>query len=186
MKFLIVGLGNIGSEYESTRHNIGFEIVEALAKEAGASFVSERYAQYALVKYKGKQLHLIKPTTYMNLSGTAVRYWLQKLDIPKENMLVILDDVALPFGKIRMRSSGSDGGHNGLKNIDLTVETNNYPRLRFGIGNEYPRGHQVDYVLGKWTEDERKLLPEAIKRSCEAVYGFATIGLERAMNLYNV
>jgi len=185
MKFLIVGLGNIGSEYDGTRHNIGFDIADALAREAGASFVLERLAYYVLVKYKGKQLHVIKPTTYMNLSGTAVRYWLQKLDIPKEQMLVVLDDVALPFGKIRMRASGSPGGHNGLKNIDALVETNNYPRLRFGVGNEYPRGRQVEYVLGRWTEEQRKDLHEAIKKSCEAVLGFATVGLERAMNLYN-
>ena len=185
MKYLIVGLGNIGSEYDGTRHNIGFDIAEALAKEAGASFVLERLAHYALVKHKGKQLHIIKPTTFMNLSGNAVRYWLQKLDIPKENMLVILDDVALPFGKIRMRASGSAGGHNGLKNIDLILETNNYPRLRFGVGNDYPRGRQVDYVLGRWTEEQRIELPELIKKSCDAVIGFATIGLERAMNLYN-
>lgn len=185
MKFLIVGLGNIGSEYDGTRHNIGFDIADALVKEAGASFVLERLSYYALVKHKGKQLHVIKPTTYMNLSGTAVRYWLQKLDIPKEQMLVVLDDVALPFGKIRMRASGSPGGHNGLKNIDALVETNNYPRLRFGVGNDYPRGRQVEYVLGRWTEEQRKELPELIKKSNEAILGFATIGLERAMNLYN-
>ncbi len=121
----------------------------------------------------------------MNLSGTAVRYWLQKLDIPKENMLVILDDVALPFGKIRMRGSGSAGGHNGLKNIDLILETNTYPRLRFGVGNDYPRGRQVDYVLGRWSPEQQKDLPQMILKSSEAAYGFATIGLERAMNLYN-
>jgi len=185
MKFLIAGLGNIGSEYDGTRHNIGFDIVEALAKEAGASFVLDRLAHYALAKYKGRQLHLIKPTTYMNLSGTAVRYWLQKLDIPKENALVVLDDVALPFGKLRMRASGNTGGHNGLKNIDLLLESNAYPRLRFGVGNDYPRGRQVEYVLGRWTEEQRKELPELIKKCCEAVFGFTTIGLERAMNLYN-
>jgi peptidyl-tRNA hydrolase, PTH1 family len=185
VKFLIVGLGNIGSEYDGTRHNIGFDIADALAKDAGASFVLDRLAHHAVVKHKGKSLHVIKPTTYMNLSGTAVRYWLQKLDIPKEQMLVLLDDVALPFGKIRMRASGSPGGHNGLKNIDALLETNNYPRLRFGVGNAYPRGRQVEYVLGRWTEEQRKDLPELVKKSCEAVYGFATIGLERAMNLYN-
>jgi PTH1 family peptidyl-tRNA hydrolase len=185
VKYLIVGLGNIGEEYNQTRHNIGFEIIDAFAQEAGASFFLDRLAHYALIKYKGKQLHTIKPTTYMNLSGGAVRYWLQHLNIPKENMLVVLDDLALPFGTIRMKSKGSDAGHNGLKNINELLASQEYPRLRFGIGNNFSKGKQVNYVLGKWNAEENKLLPELIKKSTEAIQGFVTIGIERSMNLIN-
>lgn len=185
MKYLVVGLGNIGSEYEGTRHNIGFEVVDALAKDAGASFVLERHAFYALVKHKGRQLHLIKPTTYMNLSGSAVRYWLQNLQIEKSNMIVVVDEIALPFGKIRLRGTGSDGGHNGLRHINEVLQSQQYPRLRFGIGNNFQKGRQVDYVLGRWSPEERKDLPLAISKAVEAISGFVTIGLERTMNLYN-
>ncbi|GDX48343.1 peptidyl-tRNA hydrolase [Bacteroidota bacterium] len=185
MKYLIAGLGNIGNEYRDTRHNIGFDITDALAKEAGASFFTERFADYALVKHKGRQVHLIKPTTYMNLSGAAVRYWLQKLDIDKSNLLVLVDDLALPFGTIRIRAKGSDGGHNGLKHITEMLTTDQYPRLRFGIGNTFGKGRQIDYVLGKWNDQEQKQLPELIKKSCEATRSFTTVGLERTMNLFN-
>lgn len=185
MKYLIAGLGNIGAEYQHTRHNIGFDICDALAAEAGASFFTERFADYTLIKHKGRQLHLIKPNTYMNLSGAAVRYWLQKLEIDKNQLLVLVDDLALPFGTIRIRASGSDGGHNGLKHITEMLQSSDYPRLRFGIGNHFAKGKQVNYVLGKWNEEEQKQLPELIKKSCEAVLAFTTIGLERTMNLYN-
>jgi PTH1 family peptidyl-tRNA hydrolase len=185
VKYLIAGLGNIGTEYLHTRHNIGFDILDALVRETGASFFSERFADYALMKYKGRQLHLIKPSTYMNLSGAAVRYWMQKLDIDQQNLLVLVDDLALPFGTIRIRAKGSDGGHNCLKHITEMLQSDNYPRLRFGIGNSFSKGKQVNYVLGKWSEDESKILPELIKKSCEAVLSFTTLGLERTMNLYN-
>lgn len=183
--FLIAGLGNIGDEYKHTRHNIGFEIVEALAVEAGASFISGRYAFTAEIKFRGKKLFLIKPSTYMNLSGKAIRYWMQELKVPKENLLVVLDDLALPFGKLRIRNKGTDGGHNGLKNIQELIGTTEYPRMRFGIENNFSKGKQVDYVLGKWGEEEKKLLPERIENACHAVKSFATIGLERTMNVFN-
>lgn len=185
MKFLIVGLGNIGDEYTETRHNIGFKIVEALAKEAGASFVSDRLAFHAEMKWKGKQLHLIKPTTFMNLSGKAVKYWMNELKISAENIFILVDDIALPFGAIRIRANGSAGGHNGLKDIEAQLGNNNYARLRFGVGNEFAKGKQVNYVLGKWNAEEMKTLEEKIKVSCEAVKSFATIGLERTMNVFN-
>jgi len=184
-KFLIAGLGNIGEEYAETRHNVGFKITEALAAEAGASFVLERLAFYAEMKYRGKQLFLIRPTTYMNLSGKAVHYWMQQLKIPVENLLVCTDDIALPFGRIRMRAKGSSGGHNGLKDIETILTHSNYPRLRFGVGNEFAPGRQVQYVLGTWSAEERKWLPEKIERACEAVKSFATAGLERTMNVVN-
>lgn len=183
--FLIAGLGNIGDEYNHTRHNIGFEIADALAAGAGVSFVSNRHAFTAEIKFRGKKLFLIKPSTYVNLSGKAIRYWMQELNVPKEDILVVLDDIALPLGKLRIRSKGSDGGHNGLKNIQELLGTTGYPRMRFGIENNFSRGKQVDYVLGKWSEDENKLLPEKIENACHAVKSFATIGLERTMNVFN-
>lgn len=185
MKFLIVGLGNIGSEYAHTRHNIGFDILDALAEKHGKSFAPDRYADYCMVSVKGKQLHLIKPTTYMNLSGKAVRYWMQELKIEANQIFVLVDDLAIDFGKIRIRGNGSDAGHNGLKNINELLQTQNYPRLRFGIGNNFPKGRQVDFVLGKWDEEEQKLLPELIKHSVDAIESFAHIGLERTMNFFN-
>lgn len=185
MNFLIVGLGNIGEEYLETRHNIGFKIVDELALKHNAIFKLDRLAFYTSYRTKGKTVHVIKPTTYMNLSGKAVRYWMQELKIQPENMLVVLDDLAIPFGSLRMRAKGNDGGHNGLKDIDATLGNNNYPRLRFGIGNEFSKGKQVDYVLGKWSTDEMKTLSEKINLSCEAVNSFMFEGLSRAMTKYN-
>lgn len=185
MKFLIVGLGNIGSEYENTRHNIGFNVVDFLAKEANVAFKTERYAAVAEAKFKGKTFILIKPSTYMNLSGNAVRYWMQEEKIPIENMLIITDDLALPFGKLRMRGQGSDGGHNGLKHIQLILNTANYARLRFGVGAEFSKGQQVDYVLGEWDTEEKKTLLEKIELAATAVKSFGFIGLARTMNQVN-
>lgn len=185
MKYLIAGLGNPGDEYAETRHNIGFKIVEALADDAGASFISGRLAHHCTIRLKGRSLHLIKPTTYMNLSGKAVKYWLDKLEIPKENLLVILDDIALPFGMLRIRPRGSDGGHNGLTSIQEILGTAEYPRMRFGVEGNFPKGAQVNYVLGNWNAEEKKLLPEKIKIACDAVKSFVTIGIERTMNVYN-
>lgn len=184
-KFLIVGLGNIGEDYEHTRHNIGFDVVDFMANEAGVKFVNDRHAYVAEMKFKGKILVLIKPTTYMNLSGKAVNYWLQAEKIPIENMMVIVDELALPFGKIRIGPKGSDGGHNGLKNIQETLNTSSYPRLRFGIGNEFGKGYQVNYVLGKWNDEEKKTLNERIKIASDAIKAFAFAGLQRCMNDYN-
>ncbi|MBK9730088.1 MAG: aminoacyl-tRNA hydrolase [Chitinophagaceae bacterium] len=185
MKFLIAGLGNIGDEYMETRHNIGFKIVEALAEEAGASFISERFAAHASYRFKGKSIHLIKPSTYMNLSGKAVKYWMDKLEIEKQQLIVIVDDLAIPFGELRIRSKGSDGGHNGLTSVQELLQSIEYPRMRFGIEGNFPKGKQVNYVLGKWTPEEQKLLPEKIRIATDAVKSFATIGLERTMNFYN-
>lgn len=184
-KFLIVGLGNIGSEYAETRHNIGFEVLDYLAKENDLKFKSDRLADVAEMKYKGKTLVLVKPNTYMNLSGKAVNYWLQAEKIPVENCLVIVDELALPFGKIRLGPKGSDGGHNGLKNIQEVLQTTNYPRLRFGIGSEFNKGNQVNYVLGKWNDEERKTLQERVKIAADAIKAFAFIGLSRCMNEFN-
>jgi PTH1 family peptidyl-tRNA hydrolase len=184
-KFLIVGLGNIGDEYAHTRHNIGFDVLDHLAKEHDLKFKPDRLADVAELKYKGKQLVLIKPTTYMNLSGKAMNYWLQAEKIPVENSLVIVDELALPFGKIRLGPKGSDGGHNGLKNIQEILNTTSYPRLRFGISNEFNKGSQVNYVLGKWNEEEKKTLDERIKIAADAIKAFAFIGLARCMNEFN-
>jgi PTH1 family peptidyl-tRNA hydrolase len=184
-KFLIVGLGNIGDEYKGTRHNIGFDVVECLAEEAGVKFRSDRLADVAEIKHKGKTLVLVKPTTYMNLSGKALNYWMQAEKIDIEHVMVILDDLALPFGKIRIGPKGGDGGHNGLKNIQETLNTSNYPRMRFGISNEFNKGSQVNYVLGKWSDDEKKTLNERIKIAAEGVKAFAFIGLQRCMNEFN-
>ncbi|MDR2885420.1 MAG: aminoacyl-tRNA hydrolase [Rikenellaceae bacterium] len=185
MKYLIVGLGNIGIQYAETRHNIGFKVVGALAAAAGARFTTDRYGDVATIGVKGRQLVLLKPSTYMNLSGKAVNYWLQREKIAPENMLVIVDDIALPLGAIRMRARGSDGGHNGLTDIILTLNSDVFPRMRFGVGGDFPRGMQVDYVLGEWTSEERKILEERIPIACDAVKAVVTIGLERAMNTYN-
>lgn len=184
-KFLIVGLGNIGEEYAETRHNIGFKIVERVAADCGAGFSSGRYADVCHAKYKGKTLVLIKPTTYMNLSGKAMNYWLQQESIPVENSLVLVDELALPFGKVRIGPKGSDGGHNGLKSIQETINTTEYPRLRFGISNQFNKGAQVNYVLGKWNEEELKTLNERIQFSADAVKAFAFMGLQRCMNQFN-
>lgn len=185
MKYLIVGLGNIGAEYAGTRHNAGFEVLDALAEASNTSFTVDRYGSVAEVRHKGRTLLLLKPSTYMNLSGKAVRYWLEAGKISPENLLVVVDDIALPFGTLRMRTKGSAGGHNGLKNISEVLGHDNYARIRFGIGGDFARGQQVDYVLGRWTEEERKLLPERLKVFDDAVLSFATIGAERTMNLFN-
>ena len=184
-KFLIVGLGNIGDEYAGTRHNIGFDVVDQIAKDAEVKFINDRLADVCTVKAKGKTLVLIKPTTYMNLSGKAVNYWMQAEKIAIENVLVIVDELALPLGKIRIGPKGSDGGHNGLKNIQEVLGTANYARLRFGISNEFSKGKQVNYVLGKWDEEEMKTLPERIKLAADAAKSFTFIGLERTMNGFN-
>lgn len=185
MKYLIVGLGNIGAEYENTRHNIGFKILDTLAGVSNISFESNRYASVSNLKYKGRQLILVKPSTYMNLSGKAIAYWLQQEKIPLENLLVLVDDLALPLGTLRVRPSGSDAGHNGLRNIQEIFGHNNYSRLRFGIGNNFPKGHQIDFVLGKWSSEEENLLPKRIELSHEIIYSFVTMGIEKTMNLYN-
>lgn len=185
MKYLIAGLGNIGPEYHETRHNIGFMVVDALAKSAGISFSDGRYGFTATLPVKGRQLLLLKPSTYMNLSGNAVRYWLQKENIPLENLLVVVDDLALPFGTLRLKGKGSDAGHNGLKHIAATLGTQAYARLRFGIGNDFPRGEQIDYVLGHFTEDERSLLPQRLETAGEIVKSFCLAGIDITMNQFN-
>lgn len=185
MKYLIVGLGNIGAEYADTRHNIGFMVLDAFAEASNSSFATERYGDVARMRLKNKQLVLLKPSTYMNLSGNAVRYWQQKENIPLENILVIVDDLALPFGTIRLRPNGSDAGHNGLKNIAEMLGTQNYARLRFGIGNDFPRGAQVNYVLGNFNAEERTALPERIKVACEAISEYVLVGIQAAMCKFN-
>lgn len=185
MKFLIAGLGNIGTEYENTRHNIGFKVVEALCKKHGAKFSNDRYADVAIFKLKGKELIVIKPTTYMNLSGNAVRYWMQKEKIDAKQVMVVVDELALPYGTLRMKGSGSDGGHNGLKHIQEVLQHQNYPRLRFGIGNQFSKGKQVDYVLGEWNEEEQKGLEPLIEKSVGAIETFCLAGIEIAMNALN-
>jgi peptidyl-tRNA hydrolase, PTH1 family len=184
-KYLIVGLGNIGSEYAGTRHNIGFDVVEVLAYKHGATFKSGRHADIAELKYKGKNLTIIKPTTYMNLSGKAVKYWIDKETIPLEHVLVIVDEVALPLSRIRLRPSGSDGGHNGLRSIQAVLETVNYPRLRFGIGNHYPKGMQAEFVLSRWFPEEIALVKQKIEKCVEIIESFVFIGIERTMNEAN-
>ncbi len=185
MKFLIAGLGNIGPQYELTRHNIGFLTLDRLLDEKKLVFETNRYADKAELRYKGRHLHLIKPNTYMNLSGKAVAYWLNTLKIPKENLLVIVDDIALPFGTIRMRAQGSSAGHNGLENIEEVLGGRDYTRLRMGIGNEYSKGQQVDYVLGNFTPREIAALPAFMDKAIEALLAFITLGIERAMNIHN-
>jgi len=185
MKYLIVGLGNIGAEYEHTRHNIGFKTLDAFAKASNVVFEPNRLADSATAKFKGRTLKLIKPTTYMNLSGKAVNYWMQAEKIPLENILIITDDIALPFGTLRLKGKGSDGGHNGLRNINEILGNQKYARLRFGVGNEFSKGKQVDYVLGKWNSEEEPKLEERISQSVEFIKGFCTIGLARTMSNLN-
>jgi PTH1 family peptidyl-tRNA hydrolase len=185
MKYLIAGLGNIGREYAGTRHNIGFDVLNEWAKDAGACFSVNRLAATTQLSFKGRQIHLIQPTTYMNLSGRAVKYWMNELKIPVENLLVIVDDLALPFGTLRLRGKGSDGGHNGLKSIDFELQTNQYARLRFGIGNDFPKGMQVEYVLAKWSKEQAELLPERMKMAAEICRSFCTAGLANTMSAYN-
>lgn len=185
MKYLIVGLGNIGSEYQDTRHNIGFKILDAFAEASNISFSTERYGDVARMRLKNKQLVLLKPSTYMNLSGNAVRYWKDKEGIEISNILVLVDDIALPFGAIRIKPRGSDAGHNGLKNIAQMLGTDVYPRLRFGIGDNYPRGCQIDYVLGQFTADEKAALPDRIETADAAIKEFVLAGIQNAMCAFN-
>lgn len=185
MKYLIVGLGNIGPEYAGTRHNIGFRVADALAEARGLSFSTERYGDIARGRLKNKQIVILKPSTYMNLSGNAVRYWKEKEGIEMQNILVIVDDIALPFGAIRMKPSGSDAGHNGLKNIAQMLGSQAYPRLRFGIGDNYPRGCQIDYVLGQFSPEEREALPARVEVAVDAVQTFVLAGLQHAMCDFN-
>lgn len=185
MKYLIAGLGNIGEEYSNTRHNIGFTVLDALAQASNAVFSSKRYGAVAEVKHRGRTFVLLKPSTYMNLSGKAVHYWLKNEKIEVENLLVVVDDIALPLGTLRLRLKGNDGGHNGLKSINETLQTINYPRLRIGIGGNFPKGYQVNHVLGEWTKDELAILPERLQTAKDIILSVGTIGVERTMNLYN-
>lgn len=185
MKFLIAGLGNPGLEYADTRHNIGFGVVDHVAEKQECKFTSSRYAHVTEFRFRGKTVFMIKPTTYMNLSGKAINYWLQAENIAKENLLVITDDLALPYGTIRLRSKGSDGGHNGLKSITESLASSEYCRMRFGIGNEFGKGKQVDYVLGKWTEEEMKIMPQRLAVSLEIVKSFVGHGITKTMNDFN-
>lgn len=185
MKYLIAGLGNMAAEYDGTRHNIGFEVADFLCKNLEGKWREDHHGDLAEVKFKGRTLILLKPNTWMNLSGKAVRYWLQKEKIELENCLALTDDLNLPFGKQRLRPNGSDGGHNGLKSINELLGSNAYPRLRLGIGNNFSKGRQADYVLGKWTKDEAAELPNILEKAAETVKAFATIGLERTMSQFN-
>ncbi|MCL2739047.1 MAG: aminoacyl-tRNA hydrolase [Bacteroidales bacterium] len=185
MSYLVVGLGNIGPEYADTRHNIGFCVLDALAKASNTSFSGLRYGSLAEMTFRGKSVLLLKPSTYMNLSGKAVNYWMRETNTPLERLLVVLDDLALPLGTIRMRKQGSDGGHNGLRSINLVLDTHAYTRLRVGIGSNFRRGRQVDYVLGPWDDDELKELPFVIDKCRGAIEVFVTQGPDRAMNTYN-
>lgn len=185
MKYLIAGLGNIGHEYVETRHNIGFDVLDVFASKHGIAFQNDRLADVGTVKFKGRQLILIKPTTYMNLSGRAVKYWLDKEHIAIDNLLVIHDELAFPLDTLKVRMGGSDAGHNGLKSIQESLGTTQYPRIRFGIGNQFPKGRQVDFVLGRWKDEEIPLVNQKVEACCRMLETFATIGLSRTMNLFN-
>jgi PTH1 family peptidyl-tRNA hydrolase len=185
VKYLIAGLGNIGREYEHTRHNIGFDVLEEMAKQNNLEFDDRRYGNVAEYKFKGRTFILLKPSTYVNLSGKAVNYWMKQEKIPAERLLVVVDDLALPFGTLRLKAKGSDAGHNGLKNINQVLGHNQYARLRFGIGDNYSRGRQIDYVLGNWDKDENAALPERLDKAIEIIKGFGTIGLAPTMSQYN-
>ena len=185
MKYLVAGLGNIGDEYARTRHNVGFLIVDAWAKSSSLVFQHKRYGEVAECTLKGRQVVLLKPSTYMNMSGKAVRYWLQNKDIPVSNLLVVVDDIALPFGRIRIRLRGSDGGHNGLASIIEALGHQEFARLRFGIGNHFDKGKQIDYVLGEWTPEEWQQLPPLVEKAVEAIKSFCTAGPEKTMSIYN-
>lgn len=185
MKYLIVGLGNIGDEYRDTRHNIGFNVVDALAKDAGVTWADRRYGFVANMSIKGRQLVLLKPSTYMNLSGNAVRYWMQQEKVPLENVLIVVDDLALPFGALRLKPKGSDAGHNGLKHIAATLGTQEYARLRFGIGDDFPRGHQIDFVLGHFTDEDMKTMPERVSVAVDIIKSFCLAGMAITMNQFN-
>ncbi len=185
MSFLIVGLGNIGSEYDGTRHNIGFEVLDEIAKRYKANFEPDRYANITEISIRGKKVTLIKPTTFMNLSGKAVRHWQSVGKVPNNRIMVVTDDINLDIGKLRIRPSGSDGGHNGLKNINLLLGHNQYPRLKFGVGSDFPRGRQVEYVLGKWGESQRIDVDRLIEKAADAVEVFVARSLQEAMNAFN-
>ena len=185
MKYLIVGLGNIGEGYQDTRHNIGFTVLDTMAVASNISFTDKRYGAVCKLRYKGRDMFLLKPSTYMNLSGNAVSYWLKKENIPLENMLVIVDDIALPLGSIRMRSKGNDGGHNGLSHINTILSTNEYARIRIGIGNSFSKGGQINYVLGKWDPEEKKIMAERISIVIDMIRSFAFAGVELTMTTYN-
>ena len=185
MKYLIVGLGNIGEGYKDTRHNIGFTVLDAIAMASNISFTDRRYGAVCRVRYKGRELILLKPSTYMNLSGNAVNYWLKKENIPVENMLVIVDDIALPLGSIRMRPKGSDGGHNGLAHISTILSTNEYPRIRIGIGSSFRKEAQVDFVLGIWNAEEKKFMEERTNIVIGMIRSFAFAGIELTMTAFN-
>jgi peptidyl-tRNA hydrolase, PTH1 family len=185
MKFLIVGLGNIGAEYDATRHNIGFDVADTFVIKNGGTFNLDRHAFVAEVRWKGRIFVVIKPTTFMNLSGKAVKYWMDKEKIPVENVLIIVDDLALPIGTLRLRATGSDAGHNGLKSIQQVLTNDKYPRLRFGIGNDYPKGRQVEFVLGKWKPSEMPAIKEMMLKSVDAIECFATQGISKAMTEFN-
>ncbi len=185
MKYLIAGLGNIGAEYLNTRHNIGFEVADILIHDLKGEVKVERLASLSRLKYRGRTLVVIKPTTYMNLSGKAIKYWLEKEKIPKENLIVILDDIALPTGTLRVKAKGGDAGHNGLTDIIEKLGTNVFPRLRIGVGDNFPKGRQVDYVLGQWTKSEEKLMLPRIEVAVDIVKSFVTVGVERTMGAYN-
>jgi PTH1 family peptidyl-tRNA hydrolase len=185
MKYLVAGLGNIGKEYAHTRHNIGFDILDALAGASNISFKDKRYGFVAEYKYRARTYWLLKPSTYVNLSGNAVRYWLRKLKLPESNLLVVVDDIALPFGTLRLRAKGGDAGHNGLSHINTILGTSAYARLRFGIGNDFHPGQQADYVLSPWSEEEAAALPERMETAAEIIRSFGTLGIERTMNMFN-
>lgn len=185
MKYLITGLGNPGDEYAHTRHNIGFDILDSLAGESNVSFIDSRYGYTADFKFRSRIIHLLKPSTFVNLSGKAVSFYLKKHKIPLENLLIIADDLALPFGKLRLRSKGGAAGHNGLSDIIQVLGTQDFARLRFGIGSDYPQGYQVDYVLGHFTQEEKSQLPEKTGLAREIITSFCTIGISHTMNLYN-
>ena len=185
MKYLIVGLGNPGDEYKNTRHNIGFKILDALKEASNISFVTEKYASIASVKYKGRILILIKPTTFMNLSGKAVNYWLQKHKVDIKNLLVVTDDISLDFGTLRLREKGSDGGHNGMKDIEAVLGNNQYARLRFGVGNDFAKGRQADYVLDNWSSEENNNLDERVEQCIKIIQAFSTIGITKTMADFN-
>lgn len=185
MKYLIIGLGNIGPEYELTRHNIGFLTLDRLAEKESCTWTSDRLAFKAEFKYKSRTIHLIKPTTYMNLSGRAMNYWMKTLQIPKENILVVVDDVAIPFEKLRMKPKGSAAGHNGLKNIEELTGGQDYSRLRMGIGDDFPKGRQIDFVLGRFSPGEFATLPTQMDKAIEMILSFCTTGIERTMNHFN-
>lgn len=185
MKFLIVGLGNPGIEYAETRHNIGFDVLNVMSVKYNSSFTPDRLADKAEIKIKGKPVILIKPSTYMNLSGRAVKYWLEKEKIPIENMLVIVDDLAFELDTIKVKKNGSAGGHNGLKSIEECISTNQYARVRFGIGNQFAKGKQSDFVLGKWLDNEIPLINKKVEACCEIIQCFVSVGIDRTMNLFN-